>query len=247
MTKSKSLLFVALASLLGGCLTAPSMRQKMEDAIFDRDFGRMGKLFQDGFPIDSALNNDMQSTLLHLAVCFEDEEMIRYLLNKGASLFVHDKYGDRPIDHAYRQSLTNICELLAVKTQCPEVLIDGIPEPVLEAVFKFHPSLKRKTIFQFNRNTPSPILTSWLQKKGVRFLSAGDFVSARNEHTGKDEWRDKNTGEVVSLCEVRLQKQGESKYEWIVLIWLDPESVKFDTTAMCYEMKKEYGYWLDGK
>ncbi|XP_063060082.1 L-asparaginase [Engraulis encrasicolus] len=54
-------------------------------------------------------------TPLHVAVCTNQEDVVKYCMKHGANLELRDRFNNRPIDDAQRLSLTNLEEVLNSK------------------------------------------------------------------------------------------------------------------------------------
>jgi len=248
MKSCGTILFV-LMNVVVGCVGPFSVRNQMREACFDSDVERLSVLLQEGALIDAAVD-DKGRTLLHLAVIYQDDRLIDFLLIRGASRFVQDNSEMRPIDIAYSQSLTNICELLALKS-CDMNVSDGkVPECVLKRMFNFYTIIQkngRKTLFQLNGKKPPPEIITWIQKNGLNLLITDslEYNTVINKATGKKEWRDKVVGDRLSLCEVRLLEQNDKKFSWDTFIWFDPEPADTGVLAFSESMVKQYGYWLE--
>lgn len=230
--------------MIQGCLSQHTLARQLKDACFQDNLEKIEEILQRGFPIDSPIDED-GDTALKFAACTRNERLIRLLLEKGASLEAHNKFGSRAIDHPYSASWTNICELLAIKSQKPDLLIDGIPEPVIEEMFSLSDRFKKKTILEVNWGA-APELAVWLQRKGmnqfVMFRDDMKFEIKKDMATGKEERFEKQIGVPVSWCKITLlTKRDGSYYEWE---YSSQHSRSDDSLNIGCKMKKDYGYWF---
>ncbi len=230
--------------IIQGCLSQHSLARQLKDACFQDNPEKIEEILQRGFSIDSPIDEN-GNTLLRVAATYGSEEVIRLLLKKGASLEAHNKFGSRAIDRPYTHGLTNICELLAIKSPHPDLLIDGIPEPVIEEMFSLSDRFKKKTILEVNWGA-APELAVWLQRKGmnqfVMFRDDMKFEVKTDMATGKEEAFEKKIGAFVSWCKITLVKKRDgSYYEWEYSSW---HSRSDDSLNIGCKMKKDYGYWF---
>lgn len=118
-------------------------------------------LLHAGLQIDEPINGHSESTVLHEAVIGGSESMVKLIVDNGAKLDVRDKAGRRPIDYAYENGRTNICQLLARNVAHWES-IAGFPVAMLEEAFKTIPVTNRVWVL-FNNKEPSDEMLKWLR------------------------------------------------------------------------------------
>lgn len=257
----RALFLLCFTASLLGCRTdsvlkmseaqiTPDVLKKAERACYgyDRNEHEVGSvsavklLLEDGFPINHVID-EKGWTLLHLAVVFKDKDLIRFLLKNGASLTACDKYRTRPIDVAYEHANTNLCRMLALPSPPPDVLIDGVPEYILEELFRFKRDTNGiKTMLWVNGEPVSPELLDWLSGRGLKF-GAGDSKNFKNPDSGHKEWRDARTGEKVTVCNLRIKKLSETHFTCSIIFNSAPEPLTFYFHTE-YDATKEYGYWF---
>jgi len=200
-------------------------------------------LLRDGFPINHMVDEEDGWTLLHYAVSHENDKLIRFLLKEGASRTICSKYGARPIDIAYEHTKTNVCMILALSSPPPDVLVDGVPEYIIEKLFRFKKGANDvKTMLWVNDEPASPELLDWLSGRGLKF-GAGDSKKVKNPDSGHKEWRDAKTGEKVTVCNLRVKKLSETRFSCLIRFSEAPEPFTFFFSSE-YEAAKEYGYWF---
>ena len=257
----KRILVLCLAASLLGCRTdsvpemsevqiTPAVLKRAERALYGydkngRDVGEnaaVRSLLRDGFPINHPFGEN-GLTLLHYAVSEEKTKLIRFLLKNGASLVACNNYRTRPIDIAYEHANTNLCRMLALPSPPPDVLVDGVPEYVLEGLFRFKKDANDvKTMLWVNDEPASPELLDWLSGRGLKF-GAGDSKKVKNPDSGHKEWRDAKTGEKVTVCNLRVKKLSETRFNCLIRFSEAPEPFTFFFSSE-YEAAKEYGYWF---
>lgn len=201
------------------------------------------KLLKEGYSVELEVT-DYGATLLHLATLYEDDRLVRFLLQKGASRTHGDKYGRRPIDYAYANSNTNMCRILALESNSAELIIAGLPEYIWNIIFQFRKKNMSpiRSILIVNEMIPSEELIKWNTFKELGFI-ADTFVETKNGSTGFLEWRRKGTTERVSICCVNFKKVTDVKYTCSILFRDSPQPLSFGFYTE-YEAHKEYGYWF---
>jgi len=257
----KRILLLMLVASLSGCYIdkapelsesqiTPAILKRAERAFYGydkigRDVGDISavrSLLRDGFPVNHPIGEN-GLTLLHYAVSCEDVGLIKFLLKNGASLTACNQYRTRPIDIAYEHANTNLCRMLALPSPPPDVLVDGVPEYILEELFRFKKDANGvKTMLWVNDGPASPELLDWLSKRGLKF-GAGDSKKVANPDSGHKEWRDAKTGEKVTVCNVGIKKLSGTRFTCSTLFSSAPEPLTF-YFLIEYEATKEYGYWF---
>lgn len=223
------------------------MRRSIYNACLNGDIEKIDLLLKKGFPVNSSINND-GDTLLHNAAAFEDKKMIDLLLENGASLVVHNKHGYRPIDYPYSNSLTNICKSLELKLTNQNNIINGIPEPVLDGVFKFYDIIRDhnlKTHLFIDGAPPDSEILSWIRARDFKLLEVDDYyyLIKQDQYTAEKKWVDR-CGNQIILCEIKFTKKNIKRYEWDLFIRFAPEPSQIGVLAQANIMVKEYGYWF---
>ncbi|XP_014346634.1 L-asparaginase-like [Latimeria chalumnae] len=100
---------------------------------FMNDIRQMEAWHAAGVDLNSA---DYDSrTPLHVAVCSNQVEMVKFLLNTGVDTKLRDKFGKRPVDDAVRLGYKHIEELLLATSQ-KERTKSSKPESIIEKNLK---------------------------------------------------------------------------------------------------------------
>lgn len=194
-------------------------------------------LLQAGVQINEPIDEDVGWTLLHFAAGVGSERMVCFLVDNGADLFSHDPSGIRPIDIAFQQGRTNICQALA-NTLPHASSIDGFPRGVLERIFC---SQQKDPVFvSVNGKDPSDELMKWLRdiwpnaSLGSKGEQATDSV-AKEKKNQKSEIEEK-----MAICIVTIKRLSEKEYSWFLSFKSSLHSSWTDEG----KVREEYGYWV---
>jgi ankyrin repeat protein len=145
-------------------------------AVSTTNIDLLKSLIQAGVQINEPVEKEAGWTLLHFAASSGPERVVRFLMVNGADPTRRDHGGLRPIDLAYQESRTNICQVLE-NAQPSTSLIDGFPEGVLETVFR---SLQKDSVLvTINGKDPSAELLQWLRRAWPNAVpgSKGELVT----------------------------------------------------------------------
>lgn len=194
-------------------------------------------LLQAGVQINEPVEKEAGWTLLHFAASSGTERLVRFLIDSGADPSRRDHAGLRPIDLAYQQSRTNICQALA-NTRESASSVDGFPEGVLETVFRSQQS--NAVIVSINGKDPSGELLKWLRRVWPNAIpgSKGELVT--DTASGEKHYRNIESKEKLASCAVTIKRLNEREYSWFMSFRSGPLSGWHDEG----KAREEYGYWL---
>lgn len=194
-------------------------------AVLKGNVDLLKALLEAGLEKDGSLD-EWDNRLLHVAAYAEKPLVVKFLIERGATVDLKNKHDDRPIDMAFREKKTQICELLK-KPEKPGNVIAGYPEEVLGMLLKTdeEPDAEPRVRYvSVNGEDPGKELMTYL--KGI--------------------WKDakpasEKTEEKALLIEISLKKPEGTDYEWRIRKSTGP----FLSGGGEYgRMLRRYGYWI---
>jgi len=205
----------------------------------------LDKLLSEGFLINNQVDED-GNTLLHKAVCREDIELIKILLDRGALIDKKNSLGLRPLDYAI--SKTNMLEMLMSKGSTQEIILDGVPVYIWETVL-FDFKNDKPTLLYINGKRASQQLLEWLHVRGQLFI-VSDYVGS-----GKIEFMSEGPPlreDVFYLYEILCKKESDSKIIVETLLSLSTDKKYINESMSKYvmvnhnkiEFERIHGYWF---
>lgn len=131
-------------------------------------------MINDGFPVNQPAFLS-GSTLLHKAIIYGDEQLIRYLLEQGASLEIEND-GDRPVDYVENGHTNNIWKIIESFAPVVDDSVDGMPKYFLSGLVNPYEG-NRDCFLYINGKSASPKIIDWLKSRGV-VCRASDYVES---------------------------------------------------------------------
>lgn len=189
-------------------------------------------------PVEAAKGDETGRTLLHMAADQDKAHVAQFLRDNGASVYVRDAAGDRPIDLAFRNNNTNVCEVLQVP-EAEDVMVGDLPEAVLREVIRFAPR-QEIAFITFNGADAPKELASWFQAAGwTRLRPASDSEVGATTDGQEGQIRDRKTKEVGLLLKIAIKKT-KTGYDWGVVFHESP----WESSIQSGGLIKRYGYWI---
>ncbi|MDD5704541.1 MAG: ankyrin repeat domain-containing protein [Kiritimatiellae bacterium] len=206
-------------------------------AVTTSNIELLKSLLQAGVQINEPVEKEAGWTLLHFAASSGTERVVRFLMDNGADPCSRDQAGLRPIDLAYRQSRTNICQVLT-NEQPSSHTVGGYPEGVLEIVFGSRQN--DAVLVTINRQDPSDELLKWLRRVWPNAVpgSKGELVAATASSYAY--YRNTENGQKMAGCAVTIEKLNEREYSWFTSFGAHPLGGWHEEG----KMRQEYGYWI---
>jgi len=217
-------------------------------AIYHSDTNTLERLMKRGLSVNAKRHG---SSLLESAVIFSNEEMVRYLLSKGADATGTNRNGRALIEIAFEDGATNICELLYAFTPAePEKefrIIAGFPEDVLEQIIEPAEIGLRGPLFVSFNNADAPAeLMEWMRQylpnihPGTQQAEMSEDEKDENGRIVKlGHCRDKDTKEAGYLLSFWIEKV-EDGYAWAWTWYSGPLSAARGQGKLI----KRYGHWF---
>lgn len=206
-----------------GCTTAQTtdahnqLKTAAEYAVSTGNTELLSALLKAGLQLDEPLDDDSGMTALHVAVVHNQTRVARVLLDNGASRDARDNFSMRPIDHAFSNEQTTMCDILA-KGDEGEPEIGGVPEGVLEEVLRDAGGGTNLVFLAFNEADPPVdlmrrLLKTWPKAKPISaavVLSPQDYAAGNFPSTLKE----KVSGEFGMRVIINIRKKAERQYDW---------------------------------
>jgi hypothetical protein len=218
------------------------LKAAAEFAISSGNADLLTALFKAGLQIDEPLDDDTEWTALHVAVVHNQIALARLLRDNGAWLDSRDKYGKRPIDHAFAYKQTQMCEILAKGDQ-HERLISGIPVGALDEILATSQLDTNLVFISFNQADPADDLMKRLAMiwpYGKPISSAIAVPEEERPHDVHSTLKDKTSGEFGHMIILNVERQADAQYEWS-LGWYAGSLAAGSTTGV---VERRYGYWI---
>lgn len=203
----------------------------------------MKALLQAGLQINEPVANDSGLSLLHLAVMSGNERMVRFVVDNGAILDIRSKTGSRPIDIAYEEGLTNICQLLTYNVE-DKRSVDEFPAAMLENAFTCEP-ITNSVLVSVNGKKPTDNMLNWLRtKRGwTHALACSEPRKATEQIRDAQSRADPNRNISVYYYSMEIKKVTENEYLCRWGLDLGQLSGGWGESALV----KKFGYWLVSK
>jgi len=194
-------------------------------------------LLQAGVQIDEPVEPDMGLTLLHLAAMYNRPMALQFLLDNGALKQMRAETGDRPIDLAFSEGQTNVCQLLAKQAE-KERMVGEFPKAVLDEILRFEYS-EEPTFVSINGTNAPPVIAKWLGRiwKDVRPASQAELSKGTQKKTGHIQ--DIETKEPGRRFDIMIKKTKDG-YDWTVRSYHGPLA----GYGQSGKLIKRYGYWI---
>jgi ankyrin repeat protein len=197
------------------------LREAAKYAISKGDKALFDTLLKAGLQINKPLDTESKELALHEAVMRKNPDMIRYLMQQGASPLLRDRWGQRPIDHLEYRREIDIAPILAALIREPTAydkkLLMGIPVPVWREILgapecpedPLSPPVGDTEVahlipfISINEEDPSPEMTPVLNAHfpGWRPGSRVEEAKEKDEVAG---YRDKQSHEAGLLVQIAL-------------------------------------------
>jgi len=236
-------------------MTESEMAEEAATAIYESDTKTLDRLMKRGLSVNAEYAGD---SLLSCAVIFRNEEMVRYLLSKGADpTWTNSRNGQTLIEVAFEKGATSICELLYVFTPAvPEKevkIIAGFPEDVLEQIIAPTEISLRGPLFVSFAEADAPAkwadapaeLMEWLRqyiadiRPGTQAEMSEDVKDENGYVVKTGHTRDKDTKEAGYHYFIWIKKVDDG-YEWICGWYSGPLSAGGSRGKLI----KKYGRWF---
>lgn len=216
-----------------------ALKEAAKWAVYNSNVELLRALLQAGVQIDEPVESSdiVDWTMLHYAALYNKPRVVQFLLDNGAIMDIHCKNGDRPIDIAFEEGYTNVCELL-VKPAGNEKLIGDIPETVFDEVLRLDYSEEPTFVSLNGTNTPV-VVVEWLGRywKDIRPASQAQLTEGTGIETGHIQ--DKKSHDAGRSVDIEIKKTKDG-FDWAVRSYRGPLSA----WGQSGKLIKRYGYWL---
>jgi hypothetical protein len=191
-----------------------ALQKAAEWAVTNSNIELLRALLQAGVQIDEPVDN-MGWTMLHFAAIHNQPRVVRFLLDNGAETDVRGKYGDRPIDLAFNQGQTNVCQLLEKPARNEELVCD-IPESVLlEIISPGEEDDAMPPFVSLNGTNAPAAMIEWLRGYLSDVRPASQAKLIEDPQTKLAYVEDKETRELGRLFDIVIKKTTDG-YDWSV-------------------------------
>jgi len=201
-------------------------------------------LLQAGLSTKLPLDFETQWTALHYSALSNNPEVAKLLLENGASKDVR-ALGSRPIDYAFEDGNTEVCEVLR-KPNEKERDIGGYPEPLLDEVFRRSQFRDEEVRFlSINGKDPDEEQLKYFHRlwPNVRPRSHAEEIDRSSLPMGvaKTSYRDVKTKDYGIVVELSLKRTGDDTYDWS---HREATGSSLAGSGSSGKALKKYGYWF---